>query len=400
MHELAAWAALACGLAAAAGIAYTAAAGWLVGPFFRRPPSEPPAFPPVTLVKPLHGDEHGLLENLSTFCVQDYPGPLQLLFGTRDPHDPALAVVAALRRRFPSLPMTVVADPRLHGPNRKVSNLINLLPSAEHEVLVFADSDVAVTPAYLRQVVGALLEPGVGAVTCVYCGLPQRAVWSRLSAVATDCQLLPSVVTGLALGLAEPCFGQTIAIRRSLLEAIGGFAAFAHHLAEDHAIGHAVRRTGAVVAIPPLAVAHACPETTLRTLVAHELRWGRTIRAIDPKGHLGSAVTHPFWLALLAVAGSGGGAWAWTLLGAAACVRLWLKWRVDRALGRPCRDLWLVPLWDLLSFPLFLAGFLSGRVTWRGSRYIVDRKGRLSALPAEEQSNALAREMPEQAVSQ
>lgn len=399
MLDPAGWAAAACGAAAAAGIVYTVAAGALVIPFFRRPPAAPKGFPPVTVVKPLHGAEEGLLENLASFCAQDYPGPVQYLFGTRDPQDPALATVAELRRRFPAATISVVADPRQHGPNRKISNLINLMPQAEHELLVFADSDVGVAPDYLRQVVGALQEPGVGAVTCVYRGKAEPVLWSRLSAIATDCQLLPSIITGLAVGLAEPCFGQTIALRRSTLEAIGGFAAFREHLAEDHAIGHAVRRLGARVVIPPFAVTHASAETTLGALVSHELRWSRTIRAIDPKGHLGSLVTHPVGLALLAVLAARGAAWTWALLALAVGARLRLKWKVDHALGISHGDLGLVPLWDLLSLPLFAASFLSGRVTWRGSRYRVDRKGRLSEPAREAPPRAVHREASQPAVS-
>lgn len=382
MLEAARWAAAACGAAAGLGILYTWFAASRVGPFFRRARPSAATYPAVTLVKPLHGAEHGLRENLASFCEQDYPGPVQLLFGSRDPQDPALAVVAELRRRYPAAAIEVIADPRQHGPNRKISNLINVMPHARHEVLVFADSDVGVAPDYLRQVVGALNEPGVGAVTCVYRGLPQPVFWSRLSALATDCQLLPSVIAGLALGLAEPCFGQTIALRRTTLDAIGGFGAFAHHLAEDHAIGHAVRRAGLSVRIPPFAITHACPEITFSSLLAHELRWSRTIRAIDPLGYLGSLITYPVGLAVLAALFSGAAWWAWALLGVAALVRLRLKWQVDRALGLSHGDLWLVPVWDLMAGPLFAASFLSGRVTWRGSHYRVDRHGHLTQTPA------------------
>src|SRR5579863_1698465 len=131
------------------GIAYTLLTCALIGPFFARPPAQPAAFPALTLVKPLRGAEAGLQENLAGFFRQDYPGPIQHLFGTSDPGDPALAVVEALRRDHPGSRVTVVSDPRLHGPNRKVSNLVNMLARAEHDVLVFADSDVGVPADYL-----------------------------------------------------------------------------------------------------------------------------------------------------------------------------------------------------------------------------------------------------------
>jgi ceramide glucosyltransferase len=372
-----------CGMGAALGIVYTVLAGALIGPFFARTTSEPTSFPPVTIVKPLHGDEWTLLSNLSSFCQQDYPGPMQFLFGVHDLEDPALHTVEQLRLLYPEAHITVVADARLYGPNRKMSNILNMLPEARHDVLVFADSDVSVGPSYLRNVIGELQKPGVGLVTCVYRGQPDPGFWPRLSAKATNYQFLPGVVTGLALGMARPCFGQTIAMRRETLEKIGGFAQFVHHLAEDHAIGEAVRMIGEKVVIPPFTVSHACVETSATKLIAHELRWSRTIRIIDPIGHLGSSLMHPLAFALLAVALSGGVAWAWPLAAVALFARLALKVQSDRALRQAHRDLWLLPFWDIVSFSIFVASFFSMRVIWRGFSFKVDGKGLLSPVQDE-----------------
>jgi ceramide glucosyltransferase len=366
-----------CGACASFGIGYTLLGGALLRRFFARPKAEPASYPPVTVVKPLHGQELTLLENLAGFCAQDYPAPVQFLFGVHDPDDPVLQTIEQLRRLHPHADITVVADSRLYGPNRKISNIVNMLPKARHDVLVFADSDVGVDSQYLRDVVGELQKPGVGLVTCVYRGQPDPGFWPRLSANATNYQFLPGVVMGLALGLARPCFGQTIAMRRATLEKIGGFLPFVHHLAEDHAIGKAVRVAGEQVAIPPIAVTHACAETTFAQLVAHELRWSRTIRSVDPAGHLGSALVHPLPFALLGVILSGGAAWSWLLALLALVARLALKLQSDHALRQPRRDLWLLPVWDVLSFAIFVASFLSTRVTWRGVSFNVDGNGML-----------------------
>jgi ceramide glucosyltransferase len=372
-----------CGVGAVFGIAYTLLAGALVARFFARNTCEPTSYPPVTIVKPLHGHEWTLLSNLSSFCQQDYPGPLQFLFGVHDAQDAALQTVEQLRLLHPQAHITVVSDTRLYGPNRKMSNILNMLPEAQHDVLVFADSDVSVAPNYLRNVIGELQRPGVGLVTCVYRGQPDPGFWPRLSAKATNYQFLPGVVTGLALGMARPCFGQTIAMRRETLEKIGGFAQFVHHLAEDHAIGEAVRMIGEKVVIPPFTVSHACVETSATKLIAHELRWSRTIRTIDPVGHLGSLVMYPLAFALLAAALSGGAAWAWPLVATALFARLALKIRSDHALRQAHRDLWLLPFWDIVSFAIFVTSFCSTRVIWRGFSFKVDGDGLLSPVQDE-----------------
>nr|WP_233873807.1 bacteriohopanetetrol glucosamine biosynthesis glycosyltransferase HpnI [Paraburkholderia adhaesiva] len=372
--------AIACAIGAALGIAYCCVAAVLVRRFFAQPCNEPADCPGVTIVKPLHGDEWNLASNLATFFEQDYPGPIQYLFGVHDEGDDALQTVEALRARYPDAHITVVADSRLYGPNRKIANLVNMVERAEHDVLCFADSDVTVGRNYLRHVVGTLEQPGVGLVTCLYRGLRAPGFWPRGAAASTNYHFLPGVVTGLAIGRARPCFGQTIAMTRAMLERIGGLAQFAHHLAEDHALGQAVRRTGASVAIPPFTVQHACVETTFTTLFTHELRWSRTIRAADRSGHLSSTLMHPFVLALGAVLASGGSSPALALMFAALVARAALKWQTDRAIGERCRGLWLVPMWDIVQFMIFAASFLSSRVVWRGFSFSVDGNGMLSPL--------------------
>ncbi len=383
VHEILVGLTLLCATGTVVGIGYTLLAAALIGRFFARSPSEPTSFPPVTVVKPLHGAEWALLNNLSSFCQQDYPGLVQFLFGVHDPADPALQTLEDLRRLHPDAHITAVADARLYGPNRKISNILNMLPHAQHDVFVFADSDVGVGPDYLRNVIGELQQPGVGLVTCVYRGQPDPGFWPRLSVNATNYQFLPGVVTGLALGLARPCFGQTIAMRRDTLEKIGGFAPFVRHLAEDYAIGEAVRMIGEKVVIPPFTVSHACVETSATRLIAHELRWSRTIRSIDPLGHLGSVLIHPLALALLGIALSGAAWWSWMLALGAMCARLALKLLSDRALRQPHRDLWLLPIWDIVSFAIFVASFFSSRVIWRGFSFNVDGDGLLSPVQDE-----------------
>src|SRR5262249_29795598 len=145
-------------------------------------------------------------------------------------------------------------NPALHGPNRKVSNLVNLAKSARGDVIVLADSDTRVGPEYLSGVIETLQGPNVGLVTCLYRGAPVSGLWSRLSAMAIDQHFLPSVLVGLQLGLAKPCFGSTIALRRDTLDCIGGFEAFVGCLADDHAMGVAVRRLGYDVVMPPMVI--------------------------------------------------------------------------------------------------------------------------------------------------
>ncbi|HTJ93024.1 MAG TPA: bacteriohopanetetrol glucosamine biosynthesis glycosyltransferase HpnI [Pararobbsia sp.] len=359
----------------ALGCLYAFVSGLLTVPFFKRHVGAPTDCPPVTVLRPLHGHEHALLDNLSSFFHQTYPAPVQFIFGVHDANDAALDTVHALRLAYPDVDMTIVTDAQLHGPNRKISNLMNMFVHAKHEMLVFADSDVAVSPDYLSNAVATLQDPGVGLVSCLYHGRPDAGFWPRLSAAASNYHFTPSVVFGLATKMARPCFGPIIAMRRATLERIGGLAPFAWHLAEDQAIGDAVRELGECVEIPAFTVFHACVEPTLRDFLKHKLRASRTIRRITPAGHLGSILTYPLALALLTCLTSGGMAWAFVLLAIALATRVFAGVQADRALGATKHGLWVLPVCDLLLFGVFIASFTSSRVVWRGHQFTVDPSG-------------------------
>lgn len=364
---------------AAVGTLYTLAAAVLVGRYRARPLAPPGETPAITILKPLHGEEPALEASLATFLAQDYAGAVQMVCGVADARDPAVAAVEALRAAHPGADIALVADATVHGANAKVSNLANMMAAARHDLLILSDSDIAVAPDYLARIAGALAESGVGAVTCLYHGRGQAGFWSRLTAAGIDWHFLPSVAIGLALGRARPCMGSTIALRRATLERIGGFARFADLLADDHAIGAAVRSLGLAVAVPPLLVAHGCAETSLPALARHELRWLATVRGLDPAGYAGSIVTHPLPLALLGVALAGIAPLPLALSGAALGARLLLAGRVGRLAGERPASLWLLPVRDGLSFALFCIAFGVRSVDWRGSRLTMHGKGRLSA---------------------
>jgi ceramide glucosyltransferase len=354
------------------GSLYAVAAGIFAGRLARTPPpglaGEAPA---LTLLKPLCGDEPGLKANLESFLRQHYRGSVQLVCGVQDAADPALAAVEALRRDHPDADITLVVDPRIHGANRKVSNLINMLAAARHEVLVLSDADIAVRPDYLARLAAALVQPGVGAVTCYYRGVARAGGASVLAAMGVSYGFMPNVILGVALGLAKPCMGSTIALRRGTLDEIGGLEALSDVLMDDYDIGRAVRARGYRVALPAFLVDHGCSEAGLAELAAHEMRWAVTVRMIDPAGHVGSLVTHALAWALIGTALTGGTPAGWAVIVLALASRLWLKSRIDRAAGSSSGPALVLPLRDIMSFAIFIGSLFARAVYWRGERFRV-----------------------------
>jgi ceramide glucosyltransferase len=371
---------LVCTLFAIIGSAYALLAAGLVARFGAQPKPILRKANDVTLLKPLHGAEPALASNLESFCEQDYPAEIQLVCGVQDPHDPAALLVQNLRAQFPDREISLARSSGPIAQNPKIANIVNMFPLARHDILILSDSDIGVDRSYVKDIVATMQQPKIGLVTCLYRGLAVGGFWSRLAAAAVDHHFLPSVLVGLRFGLARPCFGSTIALKRETLERIGGFKAFSHTLADDYAMGDAVRRLGLKVAIPPIIVSHSFSEKTFFELMAHELRWAETIRFVDPMGYAGSILTHPLPFALAALFLSGFSAISVIILTGTLASRLFVPIQVGRLPGGGRSSPWLSPLRDLVSFAVFVASFVPGTVNWRGRRYRVDSDGSVTPV--------------------
>jgi ceramide glucosyltransferase len=346
----------------------------------RRAKSSRNGFPAITLLKPLHGAENGLEAALASFLKQDYPGPIQIVFGLRYTGDPAIGIVESLKRRFPNRDIEVVVDPGMHGTNRKISNVVNMMQVAKYDYLVLTDSDITVPRDYLATIAAAAARPGVGVVSCLYAGKGPGNSWSRLSAMGISYHFLPNAALGIALGVERPCFGSTIALSRRTLESIGGFDAFTGHFVDDYEIGRAARAAGFTIAYPALVVQHGCDNASFVGLISQELRWARAVRVVNPLGHLASFVTYPLALALLGAALLGFSQLACAMVLGVLAIRSFLKLQIDSLVGTRTGSLFWLPLRDLLSFAIFLGSMVGNAVEWRGERLRVEKSGLMSQI--------------------
>lgn len=378
IESLTSWLWLICSGIAIIGSAYAVFAAFLIRRLSKTKPPQGARFPGITVLKPLYGAEPQLAANLRSFAEQDYPGPVQIVCGVRDWSDPAVAVVRNLSET-PGSVFELAGNAPDIGENRKISNIANMMQLARHELVALSDSDMRVDPAYLRTIAACFDDPSVGLVTCYYRGVPVAGFWSKLHATVLDHHFLPNALVGIALKMAEPCFGSTIAMRRETLTKIGGFEAFADKLADDYEIGRAVRKTGAKAAIPPVVLAHTCGESSLSEVFAHELRWAKTIRLIDPIGHAGSLVTHPLPFALIAGFFAPSSPLSLGIVALTLACRSLIPIQMQRGFKAEGASIALGPVRDLLSFAVFLASFLPSSVTWRGHKFRVLKNGSMAA---------------------
>lgn len=325
-----------------------------------------------TVVKPVAGDEPGLYANLASFCEQEYPGSFRVVFCVHDANDPAMPALERLVETYRWCSIAIVAGNNDAMKNPKIANIAKPGVTLQGDAVVVADSDIRVGPRYLRAIAAGLSDRRVGAVTCLYCGLPNRSIVSRLGALGINDGFAPSVLVATALGPLRFFLGATMAMRRDLLEGIGGFAAVGNDLADDHKLGELITQTGSRIALSRYVVATTVPETRLGELVSHELRWARTHLSLAPVGYCFSFLMYALPLTLIYLAVSRNVAWGLPLVTVAVFLRLLLHVLSRTALDvEGPDDLWLIPVRDSLSLGVWCASLLGRTVRWRERRFRV-----------------------------
>lgn len=348
----------------------------------RQPPVASGVVTPVSVLKPLRGIEPCLYENLRSFCDQNHPA-FEVLFGVRDPKDPAIATVRRLQAEFPAIDIALVVDPRLHGRNYKASNLANLFDHARHPLVVVADSDIGVGRDYLQRVCAPLeaadSSAAVGIVTCLYHGRALAGFWPRLGAMFVDEWFAPSVRLAHLFGSRHFAFGATIALRKQTLQQVGGFQAVANHLADDYRLGELTREAGLRTVLSDYIVSTDVTEGSALPLLQHELRWLRTIRSLNFPGYLFAVASFSLPCAVVGALLAQGSAASFALLvlvgGCRAGLHFAVAERHSYGFRQSLYTLALVPLRDTLNVVMWAIGLLGRRVDWAGQRLQFDANG-------------------------
>jgi ceramide glucosyltransferase len=334
---------------------------------------------PISILKPLAGIDDGLEENLRTFFEQEYSN-FEILLAVRNPDDPAIAVAERLRARYRSVPSRLIVTGEPPYPNAKVYSLDRMLAEARHDLLVMSDSDVRVTPDMLAVIAAEFQDAKLGLATCPYRAVPGRSFWNTLEAVGLNTEFIGGVLVARMLDGMKFALGPTIAARRATLAGIGGFDAVKDFLAEDFVMGNLAAARGDGVILSSYVIEHHIGAQTLAANLRHRLRWNRSTRRSRPAGYAGQLFTNPLPLALLL--------WAvkpewWPAAAAAVFLRAAAGWAVAGYVLRDrltARLFFLVPLQDLLSFAMWLAGFFGNTILWRGRKYYLQADGRFELV--------------------
>lgn len=333
----------------------------------------------ITILKPVKGMDEGSYENFASFCCQHYRGDIQLLFAVASSDDPAIEVITRLESDFPEMDIGLNIDSTVHGPNLKVSNLINAFPKTKHDIIIICDSDIRVKPDFLSSVSRHFTAPDVGLVTSPYCSRKVHGPVTALEALAFTSEMTPNVLTALKLEGLSFALGASMAVRRKALDDIGGLAALVDYLADDYQLGNKVHRAGWRLVLDSQFVESMMRPESFRNLLSRQLRWSRTMRVSRPGGYLASGLTLP-GLAVIAAVISGPNIHSLLALIILYSVKLPIStiysriWAKD---GMLPAWWWLLPVRDVLASATWVLSFLGNRVVWRGERFEVMKDGRM-----------------------
>ncbi|MCB9384974.1 MAG: bacteriohopanetetrol glucosamine biosynthesis glycosyltransferase HpnI [Bryobacterales bacterium] len=382
MLSVAMWACAALAAGGTVFYALVAVASWR----HARKPAPPAAGSPLfSILKPLAGLDLGLAENLRSYFAFDY-ARYELLFGVHREQDPAAAVARAeiVRHDQTRAELIVSGDPpslETH-PNAKNWTLLQLSARAQGEILVIADSDVRAAPHDLAILASDFADPRVGVVTCPYRAVPGPSLWSKLEAIGMNTEFWGGALVAQMLAPMDFAVGPTMAIRRTCLDALGGFESTRDFLAEDFVLGNRARETGWEVTLSSCVVEHRIGAQSFGDNMRHRVRWYRSTRCSRPAGYLAQIFTYPLPFAALTVWLAGGAVWSWWLLGACAVLRLIAALATARTLHDTLvqRNLHWLPVQDAISFAVWCVALFGRKILWRGRAFEVTADGRLRAL--------------------
>ncbi len=332
--------------------------------------------PPISILKPLKGVDAELYENLASLARQDYPA-FEMVLGTEDAMDPALAVARRVQRAFPGVRVRIVAGQTASGYNPKVANLVQLARFASHDHVLVSDADVRVDPSYLRSLAAEMEDARVGLVSSVIANTGERTLGASFDALQMN-GFVAQAVCGAEVLAGHPCVvGKSMLLRKSDLEKIGGFSVVKDVLAEDYVLGQLYHRAGFRVALSGHPVRSMAPNRPFSSFFDRHLRWAQMRRHVSFLHHIGEPLLHPTaWFLVastLALYGGDGSRFsaAIALLSVAfVCAKAVSDALLVTALrgeSFALEDLALIPLKDLVVTFAWALSLVKTTVVWRGN---------------------------------
>jgi ceramide glucosyltransferase len=352
----------------------------------RREERTPEEFvPPVSVLKPLHGTEPDLEENLKRFFELDYP-EYELLFCARHADDAGLQMAQRVAAGYPEIRAKFLTCGEPRFPNAKMWSMAALSEAATYETLVTSDADARVSRDYLRRCVRELADPQRELASCLYVGRTSGGFAAQLDAVGKSVEMSGGIfVADMLEGGTHFALGVSMILRREAFRMAGGYEDLGQYYAEDFVLGQRLAAKGHGVRMANYVVRLMVLPQGLRASFRDQLRWMKSTRRSRPAGHLGTGLTYavPFGLLGLAWGILGGHPALGLLWMLATCVNRWVMagvvlWALeDEQAGKPTL---IYPLRDLLGFVVWVASYIGDTMQYHGGAYSLGPDGRFEPV--------------------
>lgn len=332
------------------------------------------SFPPISILVPVRGLDHGAESNYLSLIQQDYPAPFEVIFALESETDPAVSLIKTLIVQHSDQTIRSVISDGLPGIG-KIQNQIAATRACKYDLWILIDSDVRLPSDFLKSQAAWLAEaPSIGLAYAPPIAIGAQNWVAALHNMDVSASLMNNCHAAVEHKL-NAAVGSCIVTRRDVIEKMGGLESLSHRVVGlDISLGKAVFQENYEIRLlqQPAQIHHERDTFGHYWWQIH--RWLTTFNHYSPH----------FWLVGLILGVPVGWALLFLLLAlvighfqtVGICLILFtalfeilsasiiiLSISKDHSLWK---YLWLAPLRQIIILPLLLMSRTSQQVKWRG----------------------------------
>ena len=230
--------------------------------------------PHLSIIIPARNEEKNLPALFDSLEKQLYDR-FEVIFINDRSEDSTLEEMEGFKRRFKGKVTIISLKENPVQGNPKQYALSQGVERATGDILLFTDADCSVQPGWIKEMRKPFADPGIGVV---FGSVYTRMERGFLNLYQTFDHVFRYFYTAGSAGIggANGVYGNNMAIRKSLLDSIGGYNAIPYSVTEDNALITEIRHktdTRIIGLSHPDIHVEADPQSRWKYLTSQELRW-------------------------------------------------------------------------------------------------------------------------------
>ncbi|MBN1158494.1 MAG: glycosyltransferase [Bacteroidales bacterium] len=335
--------------------------------------------PEVSVIMSIRGLDENAPDNYLSFCEQEYSHMYETVFCVEDRTDPSIPLIRSVISKCPELDNRLVFSDSGNRTNfGKIKNMIAGLRESKYDVIVFSDSDVYAPKTFLRSSVRCLNNPKIGLVFHPPISRGAEDWKAAMLNMAVNENTMNITVLQF-FGMGHGAVGTTMAMRKTVIDEIGGLDQFGRQIADDLSIARAIHKKGYKIHMDtePARITHR--HDSFRVWWEHIVRWLVIIRHYLPilifAGFVFDMplllciffliISEHIFTGVILILGV-----LFFRMGYLALINM--KFVRDKSFRR---FFWTIPVMDILRLPISIHACLTRKIIWRGRKIHVNRDG-------------------------